>query len=164
MRKLELKKDSAATVYRLKYLTGFGTYVPNTTLAPTISYIVLSKPGRSDTFRYSPRTDRKGLYNLNNKDSLYSLAVNESVTVYILTTTPTDTLTDWNYFFVSCASPFVSQKTNVTVSARTGRGNIAFSQAGLGHIYVEVFPASTLFYPYTEWTSTYWALPVRVVP
>lgn len=164
MRKLELKKDSAATIYRLRNLTGFGTYVPNTTYAPAISYIILTRPGKTDTFRYSPRSDGKGIYNLKHKDSLYSVAVGESIEVNIITTTPADTLTDYNYFFISSGAPFVTTKYHVTKSTRTGKGKIAFAQTGLGHLYVEVIPASTLFYPFDLWRSTVWALPIRVKP
>ena len=163
MRKLELKKDSTTTAYHLKSLTGFGTYIPNTTDAPIISYVILTKPnGLVDTIRYSPLTDGRGIYNLKHKDSLYSVAINEAIGVRVVTSTPSDTLTDRNYFFLSCGIPYVASKYNITTSAKMGSGQAIFAQAGLGQIYIEVIPASTLFYPYRQWKSSAWAIPIRV--
>jgi hypothetical protein len=164
MRKLELKKDSAVTKYRMKNLTGFGLYIPNSLVAPTISNIILTRPGHSDTFYYGARLDHKGIYNLKNKDSLYTIAVGESITVKVNTTTPTDTATDQNYFFVSCGIPYVSAKYNITRGAKIGQGKVAFTRPGLDQLYIEVIPASTLFYPYSQWKSATWAIPIRVIP
>ena len=164
MRKLELKKDSTHA-YNLKYLTGFGTYIPNTTDAPIISYVILTKSnGIVDTVRYSPRTDGRGIYNLKHKDSLYSVAINEAVGIRVVTSTPSDTLTDRNYLFLGCGNPYVAVKYNITTSAKMGTGQALFAQAGLGHIYIEVIPASSLFYPYHQWKSSTWAIPIRVIP
>jgi len=164
MRKLELKKDSAATFYRMKNFTGFGKYIPNTTVAPTIGSVILSKSTRTDTFYYGARLDRKGIYNPKSKDSLFTIPVGESLTVKINTTTPTDTLTDRNYFFVSCGTPYVTTKHNITIAPNNGSGKVAFTHSGLMHLYIEVIPASTLFYPYSQWKSTTWAIPIKVTP
>jgi hypothetical protein len=163
-RKLELKKDTVATVYHLANLTGFGTYIPNSTDAPTISNVILTKTMRIDTFFYGARLDRKGIYNPKSLDSLYTIAKNETITVKITTSTPSDTVTDRNYFFVSCGLPYVTSKHHITISPIIGYGKVAFSQSGLNHLYVEVIPASALFYPYAQWKSTTWAIPVRVTP
>ena len=163
-RKMELKKDSSATIYRMKFITGFGLYVPNSTTAPAISNVVLTKPGQSDTFRYGARLDHKGIYNPKTRDSMYTAAVGESITVTINTTTPTDTITDRNYYFVSCSSPYVSNKHNITSGARIGRGTIGFTQSGLQQLYFEVIPASALFYPFAQWKSTTWSIPINVIP
>jgi len=159
MRKLELKKEIGQLKYNLKYLTGFGMYVPNTTVAPTISYIILTKPGRSDTFRYSPRTDGKGIYNLKHKDSVYTLAPNESVNVHVVIPTSTDS----NYFFVGLGNPFITNKSHISTSGHSGVTQIAFANQGLAHLFVEVIPASAIFYPYTaQWKSATWAIPIRI--
>jgi hypothetical protein len=163
MRKLELKKQNGTAIYDLKYMTGFGTYIPTSTEAPTISYVILSKPGKVDTFRYSPRIDGKGIYNLKDKDSLYTLAPNESVNVYVITSTPTDTLSNRNYFFVGLGNPFVTAKSHITAQARRGEARIAFSSVGVAHLYVEVIPASAIYYPYSnQWQAAIWAIPIRV--
>lgn len=164
MRKLELKKDSAATIYRMKYWTGFGMYVPNSTTAPAITNIIMTGAGRCDTFYYGARLDHKGIYNLKSMDSTYTVSVGESITVNVSTSTPTDTLSDWNYFFISDGSPYVSTKRNITSGRKIGTGGLKFTHSGLNHLYIEVIPASTLFYPYAPWTSTTWAIPIRVVP
>ncbi len=164
MRKLELHKDSATTIYRMKYLTGFGTYVPNSTSAPAISNVVLTKPGQSDTFYYGARQDHKGIYNPKIRDSLYKAIVGEPITVTVNTTTPTDTITDRNYYFVSCGSPYVSTKQNITYGAKIGQGIITFTQQGINHLNIEVIPASTLFYPFAQWKSTTWSIPIQVIP
>jgi hypothetical protein len=164
MRKLELKKDSAATIYRMKYLTGCGTYVPNSTNAPAISNVVLTKPGKSDTFYYGARQDHKGIYNPKIRDSLYKAVAGVPITVTVNTTTPTDTTTDRNYYFVSCGSPYVSTKQNITYGPKIGQGIITFTQIGINHLYIEVIPASTLFYPFAQWKSTTWSIPINVIP
>ncbi len=161
-RYLELKKDKAVTHYQLKYLTGWGLHIPDLTSSPVISNVVLSQPGRTDTFYDGSRSDCKGIYNLKSKDSLCSVNIGESLNVYITTTTPADTLTDRNYFFISCGIPYVSTKYNVTKSARIGEKKVVFTHAGLNHLYIEVIPASVLFYPFSQWKSTTWAIPIRV--
>jgi hypothetical protein len=160
-RYLELKKDSAATVYRFRHLSGFGTYIPDNTVAPTISYIVLSKQtGQRDTFRYSPRADGKGLLNLKDKDSLYTLNVNEQIDLQVTLGTSTNE----NYVFISQGMPNVTSKLNVPVSTNIATSSITFNQSGLAHLYIEVIPSSALFYPYAQWKTTIWALPVRIKP
>lgn len=162
MRKMELKKESFE--YLMKSITGFTRYIPNSTDAPAISNVVLSRLNRVDTFYSGARMDKKGIYNPRLLDSLYTVAKDESITVKITTSTPSDTATDRNYFFVSCGMPYVTSKQNVSVSHKLGMGKIAFSTAGINHLYIEVIPASALFYPYRQWKSTTWAIPIRVTP
>jgi hypothetical protein len=162
MRKLELKKDSSATSYRMKYITGFTLYVPNSTDAPAVSNVVLSQLTRIDTFYSGARQDKKGIYNPKLKDSLYTIAKDESITVTINTSTPSDTASDRNYFFVSCGTPYISAKYNITSSPTKGIGKVAFSTSGIHHLYIEVIPASALFYPNAQRKSTTWSIPILV--
>ncbi|MBS4015804.1 MAG: hypothetical protein KGZ86_05165, partial [Candidatus Latescibacteria bacterium] len=160
-RYLELKKDSAALNYRFKHLSGFGTYIPDNALAPTISYIVLSKQtGQRDTFRYSPRADGKGLLNLKDKDSLYTLDLDEIIDIRIVLAASTVD----NYVFLSQGMPDVLTKHNIPVTTNTATSTMSFTQTGLSHLYIEVIPSSALFYPDAQWKTTIWALPVRVNP
>ncbi len=164
IRKMQMNKDSAATIYHMDYITGFGLYVPNSTTAPAISNVILSIPGRSDTFYYGARLDHKGIYNLKTRESLYTATSGSPINITVNTTTPTDTITDRNYFFVSCGSPYVSTKQNITYGTRIGYGTITFTQAGLSNLNIEVIPASTLFYPFATWKSTTWSIPIQVIP
>lgn len=158
-RYLELKKDSAFCNYRFKHLTGFGSYLPNNTLAPTISYIVLTRiTGQRDTFRYSPRADNKGILNLRDKDSLYLVDLNQPLEVQVTLTTSASP----NYVFISYGHPTVSNKIFVPVVNNVASTTITLPQEGLNHLYIEVIPTDALFYRHIAWKTTIWALPVRV--
>lgn len=158
IRYLELKKDSAELIYRFKYMSGFGAYLPDNTTAPVISNIILTKQtGQCDTFRYGTRTDRKGLLNLVNKDSLYALENNQSVNLQV-----TLTGSDQYYVFISTGTPQTSNKQLLTVTSNIANTSLNFTQNGIHHLYVEVIPGSALFYPDNPWKTTIWALPVRI--
>ncbi len=158
-REVFLPKDSAGP-YRLERLTGFAAFVPTAQDAPSISQVVLNRPGQSDTFFYSPRRDGRGLYNLRLLDSLYTVHQNEPVDLIVTTSTPADTNVDRNRFFVGIEG----RKLDITAGARRGAVSFSFSQPGYQHIYLQVLPLSNLLYRNTPFTNTTWALPVRVSP
>lgn len=160
-RYLELKKENNVLNYQYKYMSGFGSYLPDNASAPVISNFIITKTtGQRDTFRYSPRANRKGLLNLLDKDSLYSINVNEPVTLQISLTASTDQ----NFVFISQASPFVTTKQYLPITNNVATANISFNQIGLNHLFIEAIPASALFYPNAQWKTTIWALPVRIKP
>ena len=160
MRKLFLSHDRIPddVSYELTKTTGFASYVPTSEDAPSILRILLSRPGRVDTVFYSPREDGRGLYNLRFLDSLYTVAPDEQVGITVTTSTPPDTSTEKNRFFLSCAGV----KTEITADARRGSGTFSFADTGYSHVYVEVAPLSNLLYPDAEYSGTVWAIPVRV--
>jgi len=164
MRKLFLRLDttSVSRRYRLVKTTGFAVYTPTTEEAPAITQLIMSRPGSDDTFFYAPRKDGRGLYNLRPLDSLYTVHPGEPVTVTVLTSTPTDTTVEKNRFYLT----FRDAKTDITVNAQTGQGQIVFaaSDTGFKHVYVEVLPFANLLYRSAGYLSTVWALPVRVIP
>ncbi len=162
MRKMELKKDTISKSYCVNNLTGYTLYIPNSTDAPAISNVVLSKLTGVDTFFSGARMDKKGIYNPKSLDSLYTIAKNESITVKITASTPTDTTTDRNYFFVSCGTPYITNKINITSTPNLGLGKVAFTSTGIHHLYIEVIPASALFYPNASRKATVWTIPIRV--
>jgi hypothetical protein len=153
-----LPKDSGSATYHLRRLTGFAAFTPSSQDAPSITTIVLSRPGRVDTFFYSPRTDGRGLYNLRSIDSLYEVQSGEQVDVTVNTGTPTDTTVDRNRFFLSAGSA----RTDITSGALRGSGSFSLTDTGYQNVYVEVVPLSSLAYKDAAHISTIWALPVRV--
>jgi len=157
-RVLFLPKDSGAATYHLRRLTGFAASSPSSQDAPGVTTIVLSRPGRVDTFFYSPRTDGRGLYNLRSIDSLYEVQSGEQIDVTVSTSTPTDTTTDRNRFFLSAGNT----RTDITSGALRGAGSFSLADTGYQSIYVEVVPLSSLAYKDAAHFSTTWAIPVRV--
>lgn len=153
-----LPKDSGAAKYRVKRLTGFAAFVPGSQDAPSITSVVLSRPGRVDTFFYSPRPDGRGLYNLRAVDSLYQVQRGEPVDIYVNTSTPSDTAVDRNRFFLRAGA----SRTDITSGARQGSGRFSLTDTGLASIYVEVLPRSSLLYMDAVHKSAVWAIPVWV--
>lgn len=153
-----LPKDSGAATYHLRRVTGFAAFVPSSQDAPSITTIVLSRPGRVDTFFYSPRTDGRGLYNLRPIDSLYEVQSGEQVDVTVNAGTPTDTTVDRNRFFLSAGGT----RTDITHGALRGAGSFSLTDIGYQSVYVEVVPLSSLVYKDAAHVSTTWAIPVRV--
>jgi hypothetical protein len=148
--------------YSLIKISGAYARIPNAEASPQISMVILSKPGRVDTIYFSPRIDGKGLTNLKPLDSIYTIRAGEDISILITTSTPSDTVADRNRFFVTVKG----RTTDVTISARSGNGNIRFGNADTGyqHIYLKVLPNSNIFYPNSDFTGTVWAIPVRVIP
>jgi len=157
-REVFVHKLDSVTTYRVKKVSGFAAFVPNSQDAPGIDRLVLSMPGRADTFFYSPRTDGRGLYNLKPVDSLYTVQQGDPVSFLVTTSTPADTSTDKNRFFVGLGGT----RWEITAGARSGTTTIAFADTGYQHIYVEVMPLSNLLYRDRNYKSTTWALPVWV--
>ena len=153
-----MPKDSGAPTYHLRRFTGFAAFVPNSQDAPSITTIVLSRPGRVDTFFHSPRTDGRGLYNLWSTDSLCEVQSGERVDLTVSTGTPIDTTVDRNRFFLSSGST----RTDITTGALRGAGSFSLADTGYQSIYVEVVPLSSLAYKDAAHVSTTWAIPVRV--
>ncbi|OYD16558.1 hypothetical protein CH330_02475 [candidate division WOR-3 bacterium JGI_Cruoil_03_51_56] len=151
-RKLFLSKDTSG--YALTKATGFAVHVPSAEDAPEIFRVVLSRPGRSDTFFYSPREDGSGIYNLRPIDSLYAIEPDEEVQLEVEIKSSSDT----SLFFVG----IMGTKTEITVGPRRGEGTVAFAEVGYHHIYIEVLPLSNVFYPDADYTGIIWAIPVRV--
>lgn len=153
-----LPKDSGAATYHLRRLTGFAAFSPSSQDAPSVTTVVLSRPGRVDTFFYSPRTDGRGLYNLRSIDSLYEVQSGEPVEVTVTTSTPSDTTVDQNRFFLLAGSA----RTDITSGALRGAGSFSLADTGYQSIYVEVVPLSSLAYRDAAHFSTTWAIPVWV--
>jgi len=153
-----MPKDSGAPTYHLRRLTGFAAFVPSSQDAPSITTIVLSRPGRVDTFFYSPRTDGRGLYNLRSIDSLYEVQSGDQVDVTINTSTPVDTTADRNRFFLSAGTA----RSDITTGALRGAGSFSFIDTGYQNVYVEVVPLSSLAYKDAAHVSATWAITVRV--
>jgi hypothetical protein len=151
------KFDSIAT-YKVKKVSGFAAFVPSSQDAPGIDRLVLSQPGRADTFFYSPDTFGHGLYNLKPLDLLYTVQQDDPINLLVTTSTPIDTNTDKNRFFVGLGGA----RWEISAGARSGTTTIAFADTGYQHIYVEVMPLSNLLYRDRGYKSTIWALPVRV--
>ncbi len=158
-REVFLPKDSAGP-YRVEKMTGFGVFVPAAQDAPSISRVVLNRPGQSDTFFYSPRRDGRGLYNLRSIDTLYTIHQDEQVDLVVTTSTPSDTNVDRNRFFLGIEG----RKTDITAGARRGAATFRFSSTGCQHVYVQVLPMSNVLYRDAPFTSATWALPIRVLP
>jgi hypothetical protein len=160
---LFLRRDTLPDTfyYALEKVSGGYALIPGAEAAPQILRVILSKPGRVDTFFYAPRADGKGLTNLRKWDELYQIRANEELTITITTSTPQDTIADKNRFFITCSG----NKTDITAGARTGFGLLRFSAADTGyqHIYIEVLPVTNILYPGSGFTGTIWAIPVRVV-
>ncbi len=161
MRKVFLVRDTLKDTlfYTLRKLTGVAAYVPSATDAPNINRVIFSRLGGIDTVFYAPRQDGRGLYNLKEPASLYTVAAGERVTVAVTTTTPVDTAVDKNRFFLIVSG----RAKDITLNARRGEGSFAFADTGLQHVYVRVVPLSNLLYPTVKYTGTFWAIPVRVV-
>lgn len=159
-RYIELRKENGATRYFMGYLTGFGSYLPDNSLAPTISNIILKKStGETDTFRYTPTRNRRGIMNLFKIDSLYTVLQGDSVELKI-TLSGTD-----NYLvYVSYGRSQLSPKYSLTVSNNVATTKISLSELGLNHLYIEVLGLSGLAYPMRAlWPKTVWALPIKVI-
>jgi hypothetical protein len=156
---IELRKRNGEMKYDLKYLTGFGSYLPDNCLAPTISTLIIKKPsGEADTFRYSPQANRQGIMNLFKIDSLYSYRLGDSLELEINLSG-----TDNYYLFVSHGKTEVWNKKYVPVSNNQARTKIAFSNLGFNHLFIEVLSESGLGYFTSPWRKTIWALPVKVI-
>lgn len=156
-RKLFLSRVTDSS-YILKKLTGFRVVTPTVEDAPGVTRVVLSRPGRQDTLFYSPRKDGRGLYNLRPVDSLYELRPGELVSVEVAASTPSDTGSVKNRFYLTVPG----RRTDITASARLGRGSVSFGNSGYWHLYVEVVPTTALFYPNRAYSSTVWAIPIVV--
>lgn len=159
MRKLFLSKDASTHSYVLVKATGAAIHTPTPEDAPAVTRVVLSRPGRADTFFYTPRLDGRGLYNLRSPSSLIVFEPGEEIDVEVTTSTPEDTTIDRARFFVGVEGV----QTDITLSARRGQGRVTFTETGPQHIYVTVLPYSSLFYRDAEHAATVWAVPIRVV-
>ncbi|MCX7757809.1 MAG: hypothetical protein N2166_05825 [candidate division WOR-3 bacterium] len=159
-RYLELRKENGAPRYYMRYLTGFGTYLPDNSLAPTISNIILKKiSGETDTFRYRPTHNRRGIMNLFKLDSLYTVNQGDSVELKI-----TLSGSDSYLVYISWGRSQLTSKYFLPVSNNVATKKISFSELGLNHLYIEVLGLSGLAYPTRAfWPKTVWALPVRVI-
>jgi len=157
-RVLFLPKDSGAATYHLRRMTGFAAFCPSPQDAPSVTTVVLARPGRVDTFFYAPRTDGRGLYNLRSVDSLYEVQSGELVDVTVNTGTPVDTTADRNRFFLSVGTT----RTDITSGALRGAGSFSFADTGYHSVYIEVVPRSSYAYKDAAHVSTTWAIPVRV--
>jgi len=149
------KSDSG---YRITKLTGFASFVPNAEDAPGVSYAVLSRPGVTDTFFYTPRPDGRAIYNLKPLGSMYTVRVGEALTLGVTARTPSDTGQDKNRFFMTVEG----RRSDITFNAMNGAAVFSFATPGYTHIYIELVPNSNILYKNSAYTSTIWAIPVRV--
>lgn len=156
-RKLFLKRTTDTT-YVLRKLTGFRVATPTAEEAPSVTRVVLRRPGKQDTLFYAPRKDGRGLYNLRPVDSLYALRVGEVLGVEVAVSTPSDTISLKNRFYLTVSG----RRADITANARQGIGSASFSGVGYEHLYLEVVPTTALVYPNRSYTSTVWAIPVVV--
>ena len=148
-RKLRLKKQSGE--YHLEKFGGLTVSVPFPESAPGILYVVLETPGNSDTW------DKTRVDSLIDSDSLFSVGVNESLTV-LVKSEDVDTVIKPYFFFVKSGD----EKLNITQGARFGQGKVVFVSPGIKHIDIEVLPSQNLFYPNSSYSSTIWSIPIRV--
>jgi hypothetical protein len=149
------KTDSG---FRVTKLTGFASFVPSSQDAPGVSRVVLTRPGVTDTFFYTPRPDGRAIYNLKPLASLYTVRVGEQVTLDVAARTPSDTGQDKNRFYVTVEG----RRNDFTLNALNGRGTLSFATPGYNHIYVELVPNSNILYKHSPYASTIWAIPVMV--
>lgn len=150
------------SVYILKKVSGVRSTMPSVDEAPSVSWIAVMPPGRSDTFRYSATPGGRHINNLCPIDSLYSLRAGERFTVAVSARTPEDTVADANRFYVVLNG----RRTDITRNRRRGEAEVAFDadDTGYQHVYVEVLPWRNLMYPEGKYYASVWAIPVRVEP
>jgi hypothetical protein len=154
-RYLYLRKDGAD--YSLTRMSGFSLYAPNTTNAPALRYIALTYQGMTDTFLLSARANRKGIYNLRHKDSLYTVQTGEPLTVLVKTDKPK--LKGDMFYFIARIDTLRTILGKDTLGATR---NVSFSSPGIKHLVIEVIPQSNIFYPASDFTATIWSLPILV--
>jgi hypothetical protein len=145
--------------YELRRLSGYGLYLPTTSDAPVVRYLILNYQGSTDTFRLGAQMDHvHGIYNLRDKDSLYEVRTGESLSVQVVTDAPS--LAGDQYYFLARVDGRRSYLARGT--GMTGFRRVAFTTTGVRHLTVEVIPQSNLLYPDESFTATIWSLPVRV--
>lgn len=150
------------SVYLLEKVSGIRSTMPSIDEAPSVSWIAVMPPGRSDTFRYSATPGGRHINNLCPVDSLYPLRAGERFAIAVNAKTPDDTVADANRFYVVLGD----RRTDITRNRRRGEGEVVFGAGDTGyrHIYVEVLPWRNLLYPRGAYQASVWAIPVRVVP
>jgi hypothetical protein len=151
-----LRKQGAT--YDFRRMSGFSMYLPTTSDAPSISYVALSYQGVTDTFRLNAQANHRGVYNLRDRDSLYRVRKGESLQVFVKTGTPSKAGDLYYYLARAGGSRFYMARGDAMTAPRA----IAFSEAGLKHLFVEVIPQSNLLYPGSKFTAAIWSLPVEV--
>jgi hypothetical protein len=153
-----LSKDSGAATYHLRRMSGFAAVSPGPQDAPSVTTVVMSRPGRVDTFFYLPRTDGRGLYNLRSVDSVCEVQAGDPIDVEVVASTPVDTTLDRNRFFLQAGA----SRTDITVGALRGSGSFTLADPGYQNVFIEVVPLSSLGYKDAAHVSTTWAVPVLV--
>lgn len=159
-RLLHFSKTPGVAEYLLRRLTGCAMLVPTPQDAPSITWVTLARPGRVDTFFYSPRPapDLRGLYNLRHVDSLYTVGQNEQFDITFVTSG--DSMTDRERFYV-CVNGL---KRDITTGPKRGSGTISIADTGYQHIYVQAVSLSGITTTVSTYKTSCWAIPVRVTP
>lgn len=146
-----------AGAYQFRRMSGYAVYIPTTSDAPSISFISLRYQGKVDTFRLNAQLSQKGIYNLRDRDSLYSVKAGESVQVRVQTSKPG--LRNDQYYYILRIG---GTRTAVVRDSLPATLTAVFPQPGIRHLVVEVIPQSNLFYPASDFRATVWSLPVLV--
>ncbi|MEO0108603.1 MAG: hypothetical protein ABIK62_05465 [candidate division WOR-3 bacterium] len=153
-----LRKSGSS--YALRRMSGYGLYLPTSTSAPVVRYMVLSRLGILDTFKLSAQADhRHGIYNLRDRDSLYTVKAGESLGVFIRTDAPKSG--DKFYYLARIDTTRVLFNRG---DSMLGMRRVVFREPGIKHLVVEVVPQSNLLYPNSEFSAAIWSLPIRVEP
>jgi hypothetical protein len=147
----------AGSAYPLRRMSGFSVFLPTTTDAPNISMISLSYQGYTDTFRLGGQQNRKGIYNLRDRDSLYAVIKNTPLGLRINTGKPSLGGDRFYYFARLDTQRILLGKDTTGLTA-----SVVFPNAGLKYLLIEVIPQSNLFYPQREYAIAVWSMPIRV--
>lgn len=153
-----LRKENTQPVYRLRRLSGSSLYLPSTTDAPNIRLISFAYQGVTDTFRLGATNNNRGINNLFDRDSLYSVRKGEPLNLRVQAAEVPKLKGDRYWFFARIENQRVALGADTLgVSAA-----LTFANAGLQHLLIEAVPQSNLFYPGNDFAITVWSLPIRV--
>ena len=152
-----LRKENTKPLYHVRRMSGYSLYLPNTTDAPSLSYLALTYQGSTDTFKLSANVKLHGIYNLYDPDSAYTVRKGEVVNLRALAVKPT--LKGDKYYFLARIE---GQRVMLGADTVGVSKPITFNSSGLHHLVVEVVPQSNLYYPGREFAFTVWSLPIRV--
>ena len=158
LRYVFLRKDTMSSAYHLRRMSGFGLFLPSTSDAPSILSIALTYQGRPDTFRLGARLDHHGIYNLRDKDSLYSVSVGQPLLVYVNIDKTKLKKGDALYYFAWVDG----QRVLLARDSLPITSSITFAEPGLKHLTLEVVPQSNLLYPGSAYSAAIWSMPIRV--
>jgi hypothetical protein len=156
-RYIYVRKENTKPVYHVRRMSGYSLYLPNTTDAPSLRYLVLTYQGNTDTFKLGATANLHGIYNLYDPDSAYTVRKGEAMNVTVLTDKPN--LKGDKYCYIARID---NQRMLLGTDTLSASKPVTFGTSGLHHLLVEVVPQSNLLYPRTDFAFTVWSLPIRV--